>query len=288
MISYVVPYYNGSRYIEETLMSILTQDNAELEVIVIDDCSVPLEYERLVGIISEINDTRLKLLSNATNIGLMKTLNRGITTAIYGFVSILGQDDMVPSTHARIMTKYLRDNKSMAICFCDAYLVFDRTTTNIELRGHRLPKGIYASTGKVFRKLWRRNFIVSTGLCFRKSFFLEQGCFDSTFKNYGEWLTWLKISSKYQVGYQANLHTYYRKHDSNITNYMFGNKYLETYRYNIYVVNRGYQLSEKKLIDHVIFLTLSIRELFILFYKKIVPVRRSEIINKIKAKRLNR
>ena len=62
-ISVCMATYNGEKYIEEQLKSILPQIGINDEVIIVDDCST----DNTVNIIREINDTRIKLFQNDRN-----------------------------------------------------------------------------------------------------------------------------------------------------------------------------------------------------------------------------
>ncbi len=58
MISVCIATYNGEQYIEEQLISILTQLNKDDEIIISDDSST----DKTIEIIQNLNDTRIKII----------------------------------------------------------------------------------------------------------------------------------------------------------------------------------------------------------------------------------
>jgi len=78
MLSVIVPAYNSERLIERTLDSIVKQkDNLDMEIIVMDDCSRDKTGKVARKFLSR-QDVRYKVVRNAKNLGLAKSVNRGM------------------------------------------------------------------------------------------------------------------------------------------------------------------------------------------------------------------
>jgi len=73
-VSVIIPAYNEERNIGKTIKSVLKQNYKNLEIILVDDCSRDKTSE--VG-----KKLGVKVLRNKINLGLAKTLNRGIKIA---------------------------------------------------------------------------------------------------------------------------------------------------------------------------------------------------------------
>jgi GT2 family glycosyltransferase len=82
--------YNGERYIEKQIFSILNQLNDNDELIILDDCSSDLS----VVLINNIADQRIKFVSNKINIGVVKTFERAISIAKGEYIFLSDQDDI--------------------------------------------------------------------------------------------------------------------------------------------------------------------------------------------------
>jgi glycosyltransferase involved in cell wall biosynthesis len=101
-ISVVMGVYNGGSYLDEAISGIINQTFKDFEFIIIDDGSTD-ETAQLLKIWAE-RDSRLVILTNATNIGLSKTLNRGIIEARGEWIAREDADDRaMPERFARQM-----------------------------------------------------------------------------------------------------------------------------------------------------------------------------------------
>lgn len=88
-ISVVLASYNGSRYIEEQIRSLLEQLGQEDEIVVSDDAST----DETVAVVSAIADHRVSLLRATRQVGYQKNFERAIRAARGRFVLFSDQDD---------------------------------------------------------------------------------------------------------------------------------------------------------------------------------------------------
>ncbi len=84
--------YNGNQYLEESIESILNQTFADFEFIIIDDGSIDSSWEIVTRYAKE--DRRIKLFKNEENIGLTKSLNKGLKLAQGEYVARQDADDV--------------------------------------------------------------------------------------------------------------------------------------------------------------------------------------------------
>src|SRR4051812_32745176 len=89
-VSVLIPAYNSGRFLTEAVESILAQTTADWELIVIDDASTDGTPERLAS----CNDARLVRLRNPTNLGQVRSINRGLAVARGRYVACLDHDDV--------------------------------------------------------------------------------------------------------------------------------------------------------------------------------------------------
>lgn len=88
MISVVIPLYNKEPIIEKTMMSVLSQDYSDFEVVVVDDGSTDNSVEK----IEAIHDSRIRLIRQE-NGGPSKARNTGVKNAKGEWVLFLDADD---------------------------------------------------------------------------------------------------------------------------------------------------------------------------------------------------
>lgn len=89
-ISVCMTTYNGEKYIEEQVDSILNQLCENDELIVCDDVSI----DRTLTIIEGMNDIRIKIIRNNENVGVVKNFEKAIDLANGDFIFLADQDDI--------------------------------------------------------------------------------------------------------------------------------------------------------------------------------------------------
>lgn len=90
LISVILPVYNGEKYLEKAVSSILSQTYKNFELIIINDGS----KDSSASIIAGFKDQRIRYVDNVDNIGLIATLNKGINIAEGDFIARMDSDDI--------------------------------------------------------------------------------------------------------------------------------------------------------------------------------------------------
>ena len=91
-ISVVMTVYNGEKFLEEAIRSILEQTFAEFEFVIVDDGST----DRSVELIKRYNDKRIRFFPVA-HVGRAAALNYAISQAASPFIAIMDADDIALS-----------------------------------------------------------------------------------------------------------------------------------------------------------------------------------------------
>ena len=132
LISVVIPCYNASRYIKETINSVLNQTYKNIEIIVVDDCSLDDSY----NIVKECFLTRsnIKLYKTPVNSGTPAVpRNFGVQLSCGEFVAFLDADDIWHPQKLEIQHNILTNNN---------FLIASSTITN--------SKGEFDNSLKIF------------------------------------------------------------------------------------------------------------------------------------------
>jgi glycosyltransferase involved in cell wall biosynthesis len=82
--------YNGEKYIEGQIKSILSQLSSCDELIVVNDFST----DNTMTIIYKIIDERLKIFNNIENLGVIRTFETAISKAKGNYIFLSDQDDI--------------------------------------------------------------------------------------------------------------------------------------------------------------------------------------------------
>ena len=92
MHSIILPCYNGALYIEECILSVLSQISKADELIIIDDASTDGSSE----IIQNIEDDRIRIIHRNKNGGIGEARNDGLKVAKGKYINFIDADDYWP------------------------------------------------------------------------------------------------------------------------------------------------------------------------------------------------
>ena len=209
--SIVIPLYNGESFIRETVKSCLSQTEERLEIIVIDDCSGDASYKTVQKLAEE--NSKVRLYRNDVNLGLSKTVNRGASLAEGRYILVLGHDDLLPGEHVKTMLEEF--DEATAFVHCNSRLI-DRNGKEYGTCLDDTEQKKRTEKFLLFASFF--NPVGSTGAVIRKSAFDAVGGWDESYRNYGEWLLWIKLAREGDVKYTTRTYAYYRRHETNMTN----------------------------------------------------------------------
>lgn len=181
VVSVIVPVYNSSKYLSECLDSILGQTFTDIEVICIDDGSTDNSLSILNNYAQM--DSRVLVLKQE-NKGGGGARNLGITKARGKYVLFLDSDDFFDRNYFEIMYS-TAENCGSDITVCEYYL-YDNKTGDIsvplnitELQTPEKTTFSYLDVKDtifhtvplvVWNRLYRREFIIDSGLRFQEIF----------------------------------------------------------------------------------------------------------------------
>lgn len=116
LVTVLIPAYNAEKYIREAVGSIQRQTYSNLDILIIDDGST----DRTNQIIQElgIEDKRIRLVENETNLGLIKTLNKGIDLAKGKYVARMDSDDVAHPERIREQLAIMQKDNNIEFVGC--------------------------------------------------------------------------------------------------------------------------------------------------------------------------
>ena len=104
LLSYIIPVYNGEKYLSKCIDSIINQGlrNDEFEIICADDCSWDSSRDILINFAS--NYGNIRCLFNERNLKTSSSLNNALEQASGKYIWIIGQDDFIePNSAIRLL-----------------------------------------------------------------------------------------------------------------------------------------------------------------------------------------
>jgi glycosyltransferase involved in cell wall biosynthesis len=98
-VTFILPAFNGARYIEEAIESIVGQRATDWEALIVDDAST----DNTASIIRNYQSDRISCLRHTPNLGLYATLRGTVARVETEYVSIIHQDDRLHPDYLDVM-----------------------------------------------------------------------------------------------------------------------------------------------------------------------------------------
>lgn len=111
LVSIVMPAYNAEKYIGESIESVLSQTYANIELIIVEDCST----DGTLNVIKQYADERITLEVNTKNRGIAFSTNRGIELSKGKYIALLDDDDMATPDRIELQVNYLETHSEVDI-----------------------------------------------------------------------------------------------------------------------------------------------------------------------------
>jgi glycosyltransferase involved in cell wall biosynthesis len=106
LISVVMAVYNGEKYIQSAIDSILNQTYKDFEFIIVNDGSL----DQTRDILNSISDSRAKIIHLEKNRGAANALNTGIGMAKGDWIAVHDADDLSEPTRLQEQVKYIKSH----------------------------------------------------------------------------------------------------------------------------------------------------------------------------------
>ncbi len=113
ILSVILPCYNAEAFLQYSIPSILNQSFTNFELLIIDDGSIDDSY-KICNCYAE-EDNRIKLYRNERNLGVVRTLNRGIDLSNGAYIARMDADDISDLQRFEKQLNYLETNKVVSV-----------------------------------------------------------------------------------------------------------------------------------------------------------------------------
>jgi glycosyltransferase involved in cell wall biosynthesis len=220
LVSVVLPVYNGARYVEEAILSVLRQTHAAFELIVVDDGSTD---ETPALIVRHASDPRVHLIRQE-NRGLPGALNTGFQAARGEYFTWVSADNRPHPEMLAELVGFLERNTDAEMVYADEELIGEDGQPTLETdfcRIYQTPPGSHIlrrplDPGEL--SFVQNNYI---GGCFlyrawaaRALGPYAESCFG--FEDYDYWLRMNALFRIAHLGERQILHSY-RLHPGSLT-----------------------------------------------------------------------
>ena len=202
MVSIVLPVYNGQKYLEESIKSILNQTYSDIELIIVNDASTDCSEEIILNFQKE--DQRIVYIKNNQNLKLPQSLNKGFAYAKGEYLSWTSDDNLYHEDAIETMVNYLENAADVEMVYCDY--------NSIDEKGEK----ICTITVGNDNELKYRNVV---GACFmyRRRIIEEIGNYDSKMFLVEDYEYWLRINLSFTISPLHKCLYDYRIHEDSLT-----------------------------------------------------------------------
>ena len=200
-ITVLMPVYNGEKYLRQSIESILVQTFTDFEFLIFNDGSTDASRE----IILSYDDPRIILLNNDDNVGLSKSLNRGIDRARGKYIARQDADDLSHPDRLKIQYEYMETNNCDVTCCRYQYL---------DKRGKRLlwVSEVFSPQSLKQRLIDLKDSIAHGSVLMKKNSLVDTGGYNESSEfaqDYELWFRLLSIGKRIEcidyVGYYHRL-----------------------------------------------------------------------------------
>jgi glycosyltransferase involved in cell wall biosynthesis len=206
-VSVLIPSYNHAHYLGHAIRSVLNQSFSDWEVIIIDDGSTDDSQE----VVAKFDDPRIEYIFQE-NQGLSAARNTGIRQANSETIALLDADDIWSEDYLETMVAPLRNQPEAVAVYC-GFQYIDENGEDVGIPSLKVVaphefREYFAANG---------NWLVPSGVVFRKAVAQEEGCFDESLRAVEDAYLWSKMSDRGPfVGVPLPL-VGYRRHASNMS-----------------------------------------------------------------------
>ena len=227
-VSIIIPVFNGEKYIEECIKSIINQTYKNLEIIIVNDGSTDKSIE-IVNKYKEVDD-RIKII-NKENQGVSIARNIGMENATSEWIMFVDSDDTLEKDAVENFARKI--DKDADIIFSNVYCLIDNKK-EIAKCIYKETRDFYDSDKKElidsifydnekwkvkyaptpFAKLYRKKFLQENKICFIENLkYGEDGIFNFLAFNYAKKIVFIdKLTYNYRIHNESVM----RKYDPNL------------------------------------------------------------------------
>jgi GT2 family glycosyltransferase len=186
-VAVVIPFHNGSDWIERALLSAINQTHAPKEILVVDDGSTPHESQKLIGLKSKYAFH----IHNQKNLGQSAARNLGVSLASADFICLLDQDDYFLPDHIETLLEVADfSDKKFAFSYGD----LKRVSESGEVISNTCVNVNSNHPYTDWQTMLRHNmYILPSATLIKRSTFLAVGGFDETLQGYEDDDLFLRI-----------------------------------------------------------------------------------------------
>ena len=214
--SVMIPVYNCSHYLRETLEAVLAQDQGpeKMQIEVVDDCSTDANVAQLV---MQIGKGRIDYYCQPVNVGSLRNFETCLNRSRGKFIHLMHGDDKVKNGFYAELEKVFEMFPEAGAAFCAHDHIDMNGRIRFEKQREADKPGILKNWLPLLAEAQRVQYIA---MVVKRSVYETLGGFYGVV--YGEdWEMWARIAKHYPIAYTPKNLAQYREHETSISNESF-------------------------------------------------------------------
>lgn len=221
LVSVVVASYNHVEYLAQRMESLVAQTYHNLEILVIDDCSLDNSVEVLQ---TYATNPRVKLLIRQKNGGWVTVSNQGVESTVGEYVLFANCDDDCDVRMIERLVLAMQQNPTAGVVFCRSLMIDEQgqvTGDDFSIREPAFRERCAADT-LIDREEMRRFLLHSCVIPNLSAALIRRACFDQIgllsheYRACSDWDIFFRIADRFDFYYVAEPLNRFRQHQTTI------------------------------------------------------------------------
>jgi len=204
-VSVLMPVYNAQQFLAEAIDSIIQQCFEDWELIIIDDGST----DTSASIINQYKDNRIYCLKNEENLGLIKTLNRGVNYCNGEYIARMDADDIAMRDRLKLQVEFMDTHPQYVMCGSNALVINNENEVTGKIKN--LTNNYYLQVNLLFSVPF-----IHPSMIIRREALLENR-YDEDYLHVEDYELWCRLSQKGKIANLSQYLLHYRWHNTNVS-----------------------------------------------------------------------
>lgn len=213
-VTFIVPCFNQSQFLYESISSIMLSYSGPKEILILDDCSTDPTTPKRLKEIKSIFPT-VEIIQNKQNLGLSAVRNIGISISKGDYIQFLDADDLLAPKKIDKQIIHLTLGNNIDISVTD-YLLCDESLTEFSIPEPSI--GTFNLTLDDFLYKWERGLSIPIHCALFKRNVFKSISFEESLRAKEDWYFWCEQALfKRKIVFLNQYGAIYRQHNSAMT-----------------------------------------------------------------------
>ncbi|MEA5401570.1 glycosyltransferase [Arcicella sp. DC2W] len=204
IVTVIALCYNHSKFLVESLSSVLHQTYKAIQLIVVDDASEDDSQQKILTFLQDY--PAVQWIFNEKNTGNCKSFNQALFLAKGKYIIDLSTDDVLEKTRIEKQVRYFESlSDSHGVVFSNAIFIDEqgKILRTLYDKNQSIPEG------NIYSKLIEQSFVLPSTMMVKKEVLEELKGYDETLA-YEDFDFWIRSSRNWEYAYLPEILTYQR------------------------------------------------------------------------------